>query len=268
MIALCTCDCYTSHVQTQIQWLLQLGVRSSYPACVLESIRDLSLPELLLDQYDSDDIPVRARLPGCEEWVQVRDCLFYTASATYKCSTHSDHGEFVDDAQATLCTKSRKILLPLTTGSRVKKFSPSNAVFFFFDEIRCWIFCHTNFCDFIPFCANEFPLCIRDLNLCFSVRIQRTVDVPVGETTRFGRGGTLFVFCRIQNLGYRTQVIAWFCGAKTFLLLSRVCTCVGPTARAVAKAQTSASLYRRHFPTLRGMRPCGWSMELAPALFI
>ena len=153
MIALCTRDCCTSHVQTQIQRLLQLGVRSSYPACVLESIRDLSLPELLLDQYDSDDIPVRARRPGCGEWVQVRGCLFYTASATYKCSTHSDHGEFVDDAQATLHNGqrwSRKILLPLTTCSGVQKLSPSRVVFFFFDEIRCWIFCHANFSDFIP----------------------------------------------------------------------------------------------------------------------
>ena len=30
---------------------------------------------------------------------------------------------------------------------------------------------------------------------------------------------------------YRTQVIDWFCGANAFLLLSRVCTCVGDLLR-------------------------------------
>lgn len=202
MIALCTCDYCASHVQTQIQRLLQLGVRSSYPACVLESIRDLSLPELLLDHYDSDDIPVRARLPGCEEWVQVRDCVSHMASATYKCNTHSDHGEFVDHTQATLQAESQKILLPPTTGSRVKQLRLSSAVFFFFDEIRFWIVCLANFSDFIPFCANQFLLCVRDLNLCFCVRIQRTVDVPVAARTRFGRGGTLSVVSRIQDIAH------------------------------------------------------------------
>ena len=71
-----TRDWCALQAQTQIQRLLALGVRSSYPTSVLDSINELSLPELVLDQNGPDRVPVRARLPGCQEWVEVRGYSF------------------------------------------------------------------------------------------------------------------------------------------------------------------------------------------------
>ena len=136
IIGFITRDWCASSLQTDIQRLLQLGVRLSYPTSVLNAIRELSLPELVWDQYNSDDIPVRARLPNRKEWVEVRGCLFCAAITTYTYSTHSDTANFVDAAQATLHAKSHKILLLRTTGSVAKKLNPSSAAFLFFDEIR------------------------------------------------------------------------------------------------------------------------------------
>lgn len=63
------------YVQMQIQRLLAIGVRSSYPTAVLKAIAEMSLPEIIVDpQHGTARIPVRAKLPGRDEWVQVRGC--------------------------------------------------------------------------------------------------------------------------------------------------------------------------------------------------